>query len=259
MRKKQNLSDDAALLATAERYRTYFVEPLGYGTVRDFCDSFDHLHALATANGDLKDLQRPWMLKAILSRVEARGGRLLEIGAGEPFVADLLRRLGYEVWIVDPYDGSGNGPTEFGRFRREYRDLRFIRERFSAGTHELKPASFDCIYSISVLEHIPSAGLEGVMAGVRRFLKPDGISIHAVDHVHRGKGADLGHRADQGFDGDVAGLVDGIDVGRPGAGDGAAGGEDVDPDQSRTIHEDYPAPPSPVRAGRRPAVRLAAM
>ncbi len=193
MRKTENLLDAAALAAAAERYSTYPVAPLGYGTVRDYCDSFDHLGPLATMNGDLKDLQRPWMLKAIIARLGARGGargaRLIEIGAGEPFVADLLQRLGHEVWIVDPYDGSGNGPREFRRFRGECRDLKFVREQFSAATRKLKPASFDCVYSISVLEHIPAAALTGVMAGLRRFLKPDGITIHAVDHVHRGNGA----------------------------------------------------------------------
>ncbi|MBN2405755.1 MAG: class I SAM-dependent methyltransferase [Coriobacteriia bacterium] len=189
MRRRQHPLDDAALEAAAERYRTYRVEPLGYGTVRDFCDSFDHLRWLATANGDLKDLQRPWMLKAILSRVGTRGGRLLEIGAGEPLVADLLQRLGHDVLIIDPYDGSGNGPRDYSRFRRGYRNLNFIRAQFSDSLQGLAPASFDCIYSISVLEHIPPEGLVGVMAGMQRFLKPEGISLHAVDHVHRGRGA----------------------------------------------------------------------
>lgn len=190
MRKTPNLLDDAALRAAAERYRTYRVEPLGYGTVRDYCDSFDHLEPLATLNGDLKDLQRPWMLKAIAGAARGRRGRMLEIGAGEPFVADLLQRLGHEVWIVDPYDGSGNGPKEFRQFRSAYPRLRFLRDQFSHTTAELKPGYFDCIYSISVLEHISEVGLRGVMRGMKRFLQPDGLSIHAVDHVQRGKGAE---------------------------------------------------------------------
>jgi len=189
VRKRHKLLDDASLRAAAERYRAYPLEPLSYGTVRDFCDSFDHLGRLATANNDLKDLQRPWMLKAILSRVGPRGGRLLEIGAGEPLIADLLQRSGHQVWIVDPYDGSGNGPRDFARFRRVYRDIRLIRDRFNDSTPELEPASFDCIYSISVLEHVPPAELMRVMVGMRRFLKPEGISLHAMDHVHRGRGA----------------------------------------------------------------------
>src|SRR3954470_17816750 len=94
--------DDDALDRIAQRYRGFGIEPLSYATVKDYCDSFDHLRPLATANADLKDVQRPWVLKAILSRVP-RGGRVLEIGAGEPFVADILERLGYEVSIVDPY------------------------------------------------------------------------------------------------------------------------------------------------------------
>ena len=64
----------------------------------------------------MKNLQRCWMVKAVLGSVEP-GGRLLEIGAGEPLVADLLARLGYEVTVVDPYDGSGDGPLEFEEFR----------------------------------------------------------------------------------------------------------------------------------------------
>jgi hypothetical protein len=190
MKRRQQLLDKASIEAAANRYSDYPVAPLSYGTVRDFCDSFDNLWALATANGDLKDLQRPWVFKAILSRIGASGGRLLEIGAGEPLVADLLRRGEHEVWVVDPYDGSGNGPREFERFRRSYRDIGFIRDCFTESVPGLEPASFDCIYSVSVLEHVPAEELLRVVLGMQRFLKKDGVSIHAIDHVHRGRGAE---------------------------------------------------------------------
>jgi SAM-dependent methyltransferase len=179
--------DDVALGAIAQRYRSFPVQPLSYATVRDYCDSFDHLRPLATANLDLKDSQRPWMLKAILSRVP-RGGRLLEIGAGEPFVADLLERLGYEVTIVDPYDGSGNGPQEYQAFRKQCPDIEFVRGQFTDKTTGFSERSFDGIYSISVLEHIPDEVLPGVFGGLRKFLKPGGVTLHAIDHVHKGAG-----------------------------------------------------------------------
>ena len=179
--------DPATLATVAAKYEMNFkVPPLSYATVSDFCDSVDHLPTLATANGDLKDVQRPWVLKAILGRVP-RGGKLLEIGAGEPLVADLLRRLGYEVWIVDPYDGTGNGPREFERFRREYPGLRFVRDLFSDRL-QIPKKSFDCIYSISVLEHVPAELLPGLLAGLRKFLKNAGLNLHAIDHVHKGQG-----------------------------------------------------------------------
>jgi SAM-dependent methyltransferase len=189
MSRQRRLINDSALSAAVQRYAAYSVASLAYGTVRDYCESFDHLRPLATANQDLKDLQRPWMLKAVLSQAR-RGGRLLEIGAGEPLVAELLRRSGHEVWVVDPYDGSGNGPRDFHRYCRTYRGLKFIRDRFSDSTPGLEDGYFDCIYSISVLEHLSADEFARSAAGLKRFLKPGGISIHAVDHVHRGRGAD---------------------------------------------------------------------
>jgi hypothetical protein len=175
------------MASLVQRYQCYRTEPLSYGTVRDFCDSFEHLNKLATLNGDLKDLQRPWILKAVLAKVP-RPGRVLEIGAGEPFVAELLSRMGYEAWIVDPYDGSGNGPVLYEEYRDRYPHLQFVKSRFHERLEEVEGA-FDCIYSISVLEHIPPEGLASVFRGVSKFLKPSGVSIHAVDHVHRGNGA----------------------------------------------------------------------
>jgi glycosyltransferase involved in cell wall biosynthesis len=179
---------DPEMVPVVERYRIYPTQPLSYGTVRDYCDSFEHLNRIATMNGDLKDLQRPWILKAILSMVP-RPASILEIGAGEPHIAHLLSKLGYDAWIVDPYDGSGNGPVQYEEFRKQYPHLRLLRSHFHDRLHGVPPRAFDCIYSISVLEHIPPPDMVGVFRGLRTFLKPKGFSIHAVDHVHRGNGA----------------------------------------------------------------------
>ncbi len=171
-----------------QRYRGRFeVEPLSYGTVRDLADSVDNLGGLARASSDMKDLQRCWMVKAILGVAEP-GGRLVEIGAGEPLVADVLSRLGYEVTIVDPYDGSGQGPREFEEFSRSHPEVTFVRERFppSAGLE----GEYAAVYSVSVLEHIPLEALGGVIAAATDLLAPGGASIHAVDHVLAGWGAE---------------------------------------------------------------------
>jgi SAM-dependent methyltransferase len=182
--------DDRALAAVTERYRgRYKVPTLGYGTVRDFCDSMEHMPRFASANRDIKDCQRSWAMKAILGALPG-GGKLLEIGAGEPLLADLLRRQGYEIWIVDPYDGSGNGPRDFQLFLQTYPALHFVREPFTSDFKAAPPGSFDCIYSVSVLEHVPIDALASVVGGMKRLLKPDGASIHAIDHVVKGNGAD---------------------------------------------------------------------
>ena len=159
------------------------------GTVRDFCDSADHLPFLSSLQGDLKDLQRPAALKLIVGLLPP-GTSLLEIGAGEPYVAHVLSLLGYKVTVVDPYDGSGRGPTEFGYYAGKYPHVTIIRSLFSKDLPEIPANSFDCIYSISVLEHIHPPALSDVFAGIGQYLKPDGHSLHLIDHVLEGDGAD---------------------------------------------------------------------
>jgi hypothetical protein len=180
---------DNSLWPVAERYAGSFPLPeVSYGTVRDFADSVDHMRGLAGASFDMKDLQRCWMVKAILGNVE-RGGRILEIGAGEPLVAGMLSRLGYEVTVVDDYEGGGNGPREFTRFEAAYPDLRFVRELFPPSVP--LGDEFDAVFSISVLEHVPVEHLGGVVeAGHALVRKRSGCSIHAVDHVLAGWGAE---------------------------------------------------------------------
>lgn len=182
----------ARLETIRERYRLFPLLPISYATVRDYSDGAAQLPEIGTIARDLKDAQRPWMLKAIIGNTPP-GGRLLEIGAGDPHVAHWLDLLGYEVTIVDPYDGSGHGPTDFEFYRRHFPRIKFIREHFSDHHAELKDATFDSIYSISVLEHIPHAALLKVMAGIRRYQKPAAKTIHAVDHVHKGNGSEY-HR-----------------------------------------------------------------
>jgi hypothetical protein len=180
---------DTPLQSLVDRYGGSFALPsASYGTVRDFADSADNMPGLAGANFDMKDLQRCWMLKAILGNVEP-GTRLLEIGAGEPLVAGALSRIGYDVTVVDPYDGSGNGPREYETFRTAYPDVKFVREQFPPS--QPQGEDFSAVYSISVLEHVPLEAIDAVMGGARELLAAKGgCQIHAVDHVLAGWGAE---------------------------------------------------------------------
>jgi len=181
------LVPDESLWRVTDRYRGRFdLPPLSYGTVRDYADSRDLLPGLAAANADMKDMQRCWALKAVVGNVEP-GGRVVEIGAGEPLVAGALSRLGYDVVVVDPYDGSGNGPLEYRAFRRAYPELTFVRDTFPP-SHGLE-GGCSAVYSISVLEHVPVESIEAVVSAARERVAPDGCCIHAIDHVVRGWGA----------------------------------------------------------------------
>lgn len=163
-------------------------EMMGYATVKDFCDSADYLSQMCKFDGDLKNVQRPWIIKTIMSQVPL-GGKLLEIGGGIPSVAGFLTELGYEVTIVDPYQGDGNGPMEYEKYLQQYPHVNIIKAFFEPNLQGVNPASFDCIFSVSVLEHIFEEALENVFRGISKFLRPRGKSIHCVDHVLQGAGA----------------------------------------------------------------------
>jgi glycosyltransferase involved in cell wall biosynthesis len=182
---------ESGLHELRESYAGIVPPRLSYATVRDYCDSADRLPLLTSASGDLKDVQRPWALKAILGCVRP-GSRLLEIGAGEPIVADLLSRLSYDVTVVDPYDGRDRGPSGFEALQAAYPRVSMIRGLFPRDVPREEP--FDCVYSISVLEHLPSEAIDEVCATVTRFVRNGGCTIHAVDHVVLGPG-DADHLA----------------------------------------------------------------
>ena len=163
---------------------------LGYATVRDYCGYLERVPELVTS-GDLKDVQRPWALETILSAVPP-GSRLLEIGAGEPTVAARLAALGYEAAVIDPYDGRARGPTGLDALRAAYPAVRILRGLFPDDVP--LGETFDCVYSISVLEHLAAEAIEGTCDAIRRLTRDGGVTIHAVDHVLLGRG-DADHRA----------------------------------------------------------------
>jgi hypothetical protein len=176
-----------------ERFRRRPPPPmLGVATVGDFVDSLEILRPLAEASGDHKDVQRPWTLKTVAAIVPP-GGHVCEIGAGHPHVASILADHGYRVTVVDPYDGSGHGPVEWAAFVADHPRVRFLRRRFGPGLSELRDGEFDAICSISVVEHLDQAGIDDLIAGSVRFLRPGGRHVHAIDHVAAGPG-DAHHR-----------------------------------------------------------------
>ena len=172
----------------AERLRSLWtsrpVAPISYATVREFCEYADVCPELFGGCQDLKDAQRAWAVKAILATVPP-GGALVEIGGGQPTVAQTLIDLGYSVTVVDPYDGSGNGPVEYDAYRNAYPAVGFLRSLFTSKC-PIREASLDGVYSVSVIEHVPIDDLAGLFSAMRKFLKPGGASIHCIDVVLKG-------------------------------------------------------------------------
>lgn len=158
-----------------------------YATVRDYCDSVDHLPENTGLDGDLKNVQRPWAAKSILQCVRPPA-RLLEIGGGEPLLSEFLCELGYDATLIDPYDGSGNGPTDYERYRERFPQVKIVRALFTPSIRELASQSFDIVFSVSVLEHLLGEALRSCFEAVGEFLRPGGASIHCFDFILQGIG-----------------------------------------------------------------------
>lgn len=156
-----------------------------YATVRDYCESLDYLPHITGVDGDLKNVQRPWAVKALLRAVPPPA-RLLEIGGGEPIVSGFLNELGYDVTLVDPYDGFGNGPTTYENYVNCFPNVRIVRAYFEPHLQAFAPASFNAVFSVSVLEHIPLEPMAKFFQAIREFLAPGGASIHCFDLVLQG-------------------------------------------------------------------------
>jgi hypothetical protein len=182
------LNNPAAAAAIAERFsKAGRGLGISYATVRDYCESLDELPQITALDGDLKNVQRPWAVKAVLAHAPPPA-RLLEIGGGEPIVSGFLAELGYDVTLVDPYDGFGNGPTDYQRYVELFPQVKIVREYFRPGLNALPAGSFDAVFSISVLEHLPGNSLTSCFDAMAEFLSPSGVSIHCFDFILQGGG-----------------------------------------------------------------------
>jgi hypothetical protein len=182
------LDNPASAAAIRARFSSSARGPgISYATVRDYCESVDELPQITGTDGDLKNVQRPWAVKAVLANVTPPA-RLLEIGGGEPIVSGFLSELGYDVTLVDPYDGSGHGPADYQKYVEHFPHVKIVREHFRPGMSALVAGSFHAIFSVSVLEHIPAESLSTCFEAMAEFLVPQGVSIHCFDFILQGVG-----------------------------------------------------------------------
>lgn len=187
---------------------------LSYATVRDYCESAELLPKITSSDGDLKNVQRPWAIRTLLA-CAAPPARVLEIGGGEPIVSGFLSELGYDVTLIDPYDGFGNGPTEYARYAESFPHVRIIRDYLSRETGVFAPETFDVVLSVSVLEHMPEEALESCFDAIAQVLVPGGCSVHCFDFIVSGQGQEYARQTGS----HVLALQSGLS-GQPQPGDG---------------------------------------
>lgn len=155
-----------------------------YANVRTYNRLRDSHPELSQPTGNLKNYQRPWVADAILRNVPV-GGRVVEIGADRCDLAEFLRKAGYDVWVVDPFDGSGAGVADYESIVKRFPHLTIVKSRFHLA--ENLPADyFHACYSCSVIEHVPKQELGQTYKSMYGCLLNGGISIHSIDWTLKG-------------------------------------------------------------------------
>ena len=156
---------------------------ISYATVREYNLLREELPELTPIGTDLKDFQRPWVVKRILESYST--GKILEIGADRCELADYLQKKGFEVWVIDVYDSFAGGTATFEEVKRRFPKLN-IHKGFLHEDKVLPTNSFDVICSCSVLEHVRFECIQPTIEKIYSCLKIGGFSVHAVDFIVEG-------------------------------------------------------------------------
>ena len=133
-------------------------------------------------NSRTREAEYPW---AFYATPITSGMRVLEIGGGLSGFQFVLDRSGCEVVNVDPGSAAhGRGwPVDarsIGMLNRMFGTKIMLHNCFLPDA-QLKPATFDRIFSISVLEHIPLSELSGIMRIAYDLLKQGGYFVLTMD------------------------------------------------------------------------------
>lgn len=105
-----------------------------------------------------------------------KGKKIAEIGGGD---SRLLQRLAgdNECYNIEKFEGADGGPADEIKIDNVENIKVFLGEH----SPDIAPETFDVVFSISVVEHIPSPMLSPFFEDGMRILKPGGLWLHAID------------------------------------------------------------------------------
>jgi Methyltransferase domain len=130
----------------------------------------------------IKQVQDVMLLKCI---GDASGKAIVEAGGGKSRVLGTLARKN-ACLNVDELKGKDGGPIR----GVDDKNVRHIFGRIGQTQAEIPDSSQDYVFSISVVEHIPSSELKGFFDDIARMLAPGGQMIHFIDCYLRAPGED---------------------------------------------------------------------
>lgn len=144
-----------------------------------------HLDDVFGAEFGIKGFDYPWLLSSHSWKKE---DKVLDVGPAYSHLPVYIQKTyGCEVWAADDF-GSTVGDDFWKRdsspqeHLEKYPEVKYILERLGdPAKSSLPPGYFDVVYSLSVLEHVPSQIMPAVWLHMDSLLKPGGEMLHAVD------------------------------------------------------------------------------
>jgi hypothetical protein len=141
-------------------------------TKKEFWEWLD-LGIVQNVNVQLKTAQDAYILSQLLP---VQGSRICEIGGGNSRVLAALSENN-ECWLVDKFEGQGQGPTSVEGLK----GINVVKSFMGDFDPAIPNDYFDFVFSISVVEHIPTPELDDVFADCGRIMKAGAKMLHAVD------------------------------------------------------------------------------
>lgn len=132
----------------------------------------------------IKAHNRPW-IEAVSNF--SKGEKIIEVGGAYSLLPKYLSdKYGVEAWIGDDFGLSNNDEmwSRWGDPRdlpKQYPSVNYVFESFGKYDKKYPDKYFDCIFSVSTLEHIPYEYRLDVFKDMNRCLKSGGQQVHAVD------------------------------------------------------------------------------
>lgn len=122
---------------------------------------------------NLKSIQDAFILSQLR---RYQGLRICEVGGGDSRVLQRLATRNTCV-NVDKLEGAGNGPMAASAIA----GVEVVSAYLGDFDPRLEDGSFDAVFSISVLEHVPDDRLQDCFMDMARILRPGGLMLHAID------------------------------------------------------------------------------
>lgn len=139
------------------------------------------------SSGSLKALGYAHLLTQIADHAPAR---VLEFGHGYRSPLLDLSDGSRELWAIDDYVDVHYWTREQFAANRDrveagHPNVRFVKGLLGVGGHDLAPASFDMVCSVSVLEELEAPVIAVIVADAARLLRPGGRFVNSMDCTTR--------------------------------------------------------------------------